>query len=36
MYWRGRVKERNYEVEYGWYILYTTMNTEILNWLKPP
>jgi hypothetical protein len=30
---RGSVK--NKELEYGWYTLYTRMNIEILNCLKP-
>jgi hypothetical protein len=36
MHGRGRVKEGNLELEYGWYTLYTRMNIEILDQLKPP
>jgi hypothetical protein len=35
-YERGRVKEGSYESEYGWYTVYTRINIEFLNLLKPP
>jgi hypothetical protein len=36
MHGMGRVKDRNQELEFGSYILYSKMNTKILNWVKPP
>jgi hypothetical protein len=34
--WEGEDKRRKLRSEYGWFILYTRMNTEFLNQLKRP